>query len=90
MKLKTLATQSWHQLKEHCQVVMQSQKEAQVSRQRVTKVSRTAVHNFGQRTADFRGASSLKAKKRGPRAGSRLSHIQAAATVRLMEQKCQS
>ncbi len=54
---------------------------------RVFKVSRTAVHNW-TKAVDSSGASSLKAKKRGPRTSSRLLPHQAATAVRLMEQKC--
>ncbi len=54
---------------------------------RVFKVSRTAIHNWTKATAD-QGTKALKAKKRGPRASSRLLPHQAATAVRLMEQKC--
>lgn len=54
---------------------------------RVFKVSRTAVHHWTKAVAN-KGASSLKAKKRGPRARSRLLPHQAATAVRLIEQKC--
>lgn len=54
---------------------------------RVFKVSRTAVHNW-TKAVDSSGTSSLKAKKRGRRASSRLLPHQAATAVRLMEQKC--
>jgi transposase len=53
----------------------------------VFKVSRTAVHHWTKAVANS-GASSLKAKKRGPRSSSRLLPHQAATAVRLMEQKC--
>jgi len=54
---------------------------------RVFNVSRTAVHNWTKVVASS-GATSLKARKRGPRASSRLLPHQAASSVRLMEQKC--
>jgi len=54
---------------------------------RVFKVSRTAVHYWTKAAAN-NGASSLKARKRGPRSNSRLLPHQAATAVRLMEQKC--
>lgn len=54
---------------------------------RVFKVSRTAIHNW-TKAVDSRGVSSLKAKKRGPKASSRLLPHQAATAVRLIEQKC--
>lgn len=54
---------------------------------RVFEVSRTAVHHWTKATAAS-GASSLKAKKRGPQSNSRLLPHQAATAVRLMEQKC--
>lgn len=54
---------------------------------RVFKVSRTAIHHWTKAVANS-GASSLKAKKRGPGASSRLLPHQAATAVRLIEQKC--
>ena len=54
---------------------------------RVFKVSRTAIHNWTKATAE-QGTKALKAKKRGPRASSRLLPHQAATAVRLIEQKC--
>jgi transposase len=54
---------------------------------RVFKVSRTAIHNWTKARAD-QGTKALKAKKRGPRASSRLLPHQAATAVRLIEQKC--
>ncbi|OWY64586.1 IS630 family transposase [cyanobacterium TDX16] len=54
---------------------------------RVFQVSRTAVHNW-TKAADASGVRSLRAKKRGPRASSRLLPHQAATAVRLIEQKC--
>lgn len=54
---------------------------------RVFNVSRTAVHNWTKAVASS-GATSLKARKRGPRASSRLLPHQAATAVRLIEQKC--
>jgi transposase len=55
---------------------------------RAFKVSRTAVHYWKKAVASS-GASSLKARKRGPRhSSSRLLPHQAATAVRLMEQKC--
>jgi len=54
---------------------------------RVFKVSRTAVHHW-TKAAATKGASSLKARKRGPRSSSRLLPHEAATAVRLMAQKC--
>lgn len=54
---------------------------------RVFKVSRTAIHNWTKAIAE-QGRKALKAKKRGPRASSRLFPYQAATAVRLIEQKC--
>jgi transposase len=54
---------------------------------RVFQVSRTAVHHWTKAVANG-STFSLKAKKRGPRASSRLLPHQAATAVRLMEQKC--
>ena len=54
---------------------------------RVFNVSRTAIHNWTKATAE-QGTKALKAKKRGPRARSRLLPHQAATAVRLIEQKC--
>ncbi len=53
---------------------------------RVFHVSRTAIHNWTKATAE-QGAKALKAKKRGPRARSRLLPHQVATAVRLIEQK---
>lgn len=54
---------------------------------RVFQVSRTAIHHWTKAVANG-SASSLKAKKRGPRCRSRLLPHQAATAVRLIEQKC--
>ena len=54
---------------------------------RVFNVSRTAIHNWTKATAE-QGTKALKAKKRDPRARSRLRPHQAATAVRLIEQKC--
>ncbi len=51
------------------------------------QVSRTAIHNWTKAAVE-QGTKALKAKKRGPRARSRLLPHQAATAVRLMEQKC--
>lgn len=54
---------------------------------RVFSVSRTAVHHW-TKVVNEQGVRALEAKKRGRRCSSRLAPSEAAATVRLITQKC--
>jgi transposase len=60
---------------------------SQVEAVRTFHVSRSAIHNW-LRGVESGGAASLKARRRGPKAGSRLAGHQAATVVRIIEDRC--
>jgi len=63
------------------------QKMSQVEAARTFGVSRMSIHNW-LRAVEDGGFSALKARKRGPKGGSRLAGYQAATVVRLIEDRC--
>jgi transposase len=60
---------------------------SQVEGVRTFHVSRSAIHNW-LRAVEAGGAAALKARKRGPKASSRLAGHQAATVVRIIEDRC--